>query len=50
MEEKMFKMYGFYDNQGKQIDAIPSTDIEEAKEYFKKVNPDKEYMYIKVLF
>lgn len=46
----MFKMYGFFDDGGMLIEQIPSTDIEEAKKYFKDQHPDKKYMYIEVLF
>lgn len=47
--EKLFKLFGFYDEAGELIDLVPSTDIEEAKQYFEDTNPNTKYMYIEVL-
>lgn len=47
--DKLFKAYGFYDNTGKLIQVVPSTDIEEAKEWYNKNFPDKPYLYVEVL-
>lgn len=47
MEE--FKMYGFYDNRGRLIDAVPDISIEGAKEWFNNYYPDTEYFYIEVI-
>lgn len=46
----MYKMYGFYNKQGKLIDKVLATDTEMAKEKFNKYNPDTEYMYVEVMF
>lgn len=46
---ELFKAYGFYDNKGKLIHVVPSTDIEEAKTWFEENFPDVEYLYVEVL-
>lgn len=47
--DKLFRAYGFYDNTGNLIRVVPSTDIEEAKEWFKANYPDTEYLYVEPL-
>lgn len=46
----MLKMYGFYNRNNKLIDKIIAPDIETAKEKYIKYNPDKDYMYVEVLY
>lgn len=46
----MYKMYGFYDERNKLIDKILAMDIDTAKEKFVKYNPDKEYLYVEIMY
>lgn len=49
-EDKKIKMYGFYSGYRQLIAAIPSRSLERAKEIFAERYPDKNYMYVEVMY